>query len=324
MLKTYIPLSILPNDKTLKNIAPYFHNRKENPSPDEGVNVYTDGSKMGPNCGSGFLIKWGDQTRMGMSYNGHFNTVFLSEVRAIAIAVEKLLTENITTKIVNIYSDCQSAIAAIFSVKSNSKTIQNCWHQLQKLDKNFEWSISWVKAHVGIEGNESADKLAKKATQIYYRGTQPVLPIAPIHVKNAIQAFTNTNWDIYWNGRVDCRQTKLWFPEPNIKESKEILKLNKSDFGLITRWITGHCFLARHEAIINNEDPICNKCFIDDQTPWHLLKECPATAAIRSDIPPNKWTTGNILKTIKRMEFLEVLPEIPIDQNQVIMTEQSQ
>ncbi len=115
-------------------------------------------------------------------------------------------------------------------------------------------------------------------------------------------------------GRLDCRQTKLWFPNPNQKESKNILNLNKNDFGLITRWITGHCFLAWHEAIIKNQDPICPKCFTDDQTPWHLLKECPATLPIRSDIPHDHWTTGILLKTIKRIEFLEVFPELPFSQ----------
>jgi hypothetical protein len=72
----------------------------------------------------------------------------------------------------------------------------------------------------------------------------PKLPTASVYTINEIMKFTNANWDTYWNGRVDCRQTKLWFPCPNPKISKEILKLNKMDFGLITRWLSGHCFLA--------------------------------------------------------------------------------
>jgi hypothetical protein len=73
--------------------------------------------------------------------------------------------------------------------------------------------------------------------------------------------------------------------------------------------------LARHEAIINNWDPICPKCFTDDQTPWHLLRECPATLQIRSAIPPDQWTTGILLKAIKKIEFLEVFPELPYSQS---------
>jgi len=123
------------------------------------------------------------------------------------------------------------------------------------------------------------------------------------------------NWETYWNGRIDCRQTKLWFPKPNYKESQNILNLKKDDFGLISHWIKGHCFLARHETIINNLDPICPKCFTDDQMPWHLLKDCPATLPIRAAIPNNHWTTGILLKTIKRIEFLQVFPELPFSQS---------
>ncbi len=308
MLRTFIPLALAPSDKGLKLPAPQFLNRSHSPLNTEGAEVYTDGSKMGPNCGSGFVLKWGDQTRLGLNYNGQHYTVFLSEIKAIALAVEKLLTEKIPTHI-NIYSDCTSAIAAILAPRSNSKAVHHCWSLLQKLDKHHKWSLSWVKAHVGISGNETADILAKKATQLSTQNPNPNLPIAPIHVQNAITKFSNANWDTYWNGRADCRQTKLWFPTPNPKESKFILKLNRNDFGLITRWLTGHCFLARHESLINNEDPTCNKCFMAHQTPWHLLKECPATRAIRANIPPDHWTTGTILQAIKQMDFLEVLPE---------------
>jgi ribonuclease HI len=309
MLKQYVPLAFHPSDRGPKNRAPHFQNKLKTPDKTNEVEVYTDGSKMGPDCGSGFIIKWDKQTRLGLSYNGKNFTVFLSEVRAIALAIEKVLTENITKTTINIYSDCTSAIAAILNPRSTSKTVQHCWSPLKQLDKSYKWSISWVKAHVGISGNESADLLAKRATQM--NQTDPKLPTAPIHIRNTIAKFSNANWNTYWNGRGDCRQTKLWFPSPNHKESNNILRLNRQDFGLLTRWLTGHCFLARHESIINNEDPICNKCFMEDQTPWHLLRDCPATRPIRSHIPPNQWNTGMILKAIKNMDYLEVLPELP-------------
>jgi ribonuclease HI len=49
--------------------------------------------------------------------------------------------------------------------------IQKCWKQLQQLDNNYKWSISWVKAHVGIAGDESAYKLAKQASQMSWPTT---------------------------------------------------------------------------------------------------------------------------------------------------------
>jgi hypothetical protein len=233
--------------------------------------------------------------------------VFLSEIRAITLAIERLLWEKIPDTTVNIYSDSQSAIAALQNTKSNSKAIHQCWSKLKQLDKTHKWSLSWVKAHIGIRGNEQADKLAKKGTTFQHKLS--TLPIAPRHAINEIVKFTTKNWDIYWNGRADCRQTKLWLPAPDPKISREILKLNKSDFGLITRWLTGHCFLARHEALLNNEDPTCHLCFLDEQTPWHLLRECPATISVRRNIPHDHWSPGIILKSIKHIQYLEVFPD---------------
>jgi len=309
MLQKYIPSASLTCDRGQRILAPIFQNRLETPQVEDEVAIYTDGSKLGPDCGSGFFLKWRDQTRIGLGYNGQKFTVFLSELRAITLALDRLIWEKIPDTVVNIYSDSQSAIAAILSNKSNSNAVQQCWSKLKQIDKFYKWSISWVKAHVGIKGNELADKLAKRATQFKHNISK--VPIAPIHTIKEITNFTNENWNTYWNGRVDCRQTKLWFPSPNPKISKEIIKLNKIDFGLITRWITGHCFLARHEALIHNEDPTCHLCFIDEQTPWHLLKECPATNKIRSNIPPDKWNTGIILKAIKNISYLEVFPDLP-------------
>jgi ribonuclease HI len=92
---------------------------------------------------------------------------------------------------VNIYSDSQSAIAAILNSKSNSKAVQECWTKLSKFDKLYKWSLTWVKAHAGLKGNEQADKLAKKGTQ--FKHASPKLPIASVCMINEIVKFTNVN-----------------------------------------------------------------------------------------------------------------------------------
>ncbi len=142
-----------------------FRNNLTIPQLEDEVAVYSDGSKLGPDCGSGFFMCWRDQTRFGVSYNGQKYTVFLSEIRAISLALDRLIWEKLPNTAVNNYSDSQSAIAGILNSKSNSKAVQECWTKLSKLDKLYKWSLTWVKAHAGLKGNEQADKLAKKGTQ---------------------------------------------------------------------------------------------------------------------------------------------------------------
>jgi len=59
-------------------------------------------------------------------------------------------------------------------------------------------------------------------------------------------------------------------------------------------------FLACRDAIMNNGDLICNKCLLDDQTSWHLLKEGPATQLLQANILHDQWSTGDPLNSIKK------------------------
>ena len=90
--------------------------------------------------------------------------------------------------------------------------------------------------------------------------SNPLLPNPPNIIRKNIRKFSISNWKQYWSSRPDCRQTKLWLPEPNFKHSKDILILSRTELGLLTRWITGHCYLARHQSLIHFNSPECNLC----------------------------------------------------------------
>ncbi|GBL91332.1 hypothetical protein AVEN_203484-1 [Araneus ventricosus] len=62
---------------------------------------------------------------------------------------------------VNIWSDSESSLQALKSFYVKSKIIQEA--QMTLLE-NARIMLSWVKAHIGIKGNEIADTLTKEAT----------------------------------------------------------------------------------------------------------------------------------------------------------------
>ena len=68
-------------------------------------------------------------------------------------------------KYVKIFSDSQAAIAAIDSSDVTSQAVLDTKVALNKLAKlTRNTVIVWIKAHMGHDGNEVADEMAKQGT----------------------------------------------------------------------------------------------------------------------------------------------------------------
>jgi len=313
IIDQFVPEVNLPNDRCPRTLSPLWTNNITPPPPShpeakqDFTQIFTDGSGNNNNFGSGFLIQTGFQKARGIANNGPMYTVFLSEVRAIYLAVQNFLHSPPTnTTKVHIFSDSTSAIQAIKHPTTTSKLIRQTWQALKKLDATYAWSLGWVKGHAGNQGNEEADTLAKAGTKLGVIGPPPFIPIPYNYVKNSIKKLTLQNWTSYWLNRPDCRQTKLWFPKPDLKKSKLIMSKSRTEVGLIIRWITGHCYLARHQSLIFPEiNPICSLCEQEDETPWHLLTECP-NPLVQNKLPHDHWEVDPLLNLINRLKFLEV------------------
>jgi ribonuclease HI len=65
-----------------------------------------------------------------------------------------------------IYTDSRVAIDSIHNTNNHSYLPEEIRKMIANLDRR-EWKIkfSWVKAHVGILGNETADGIAKEAAR---------------------------------------------------------------------------------------------------------------------------------------------------------------
>ena len=87
-----------------------------------------------------------------------------------------------------------------------------------------------------------------------------------------------------WENSPHCRQTKIFFPKVDPVKSNHLLKLNKDDFGRAIRWLTGHCFLNRHNHLLDPfkyPSPTCRACNLEQETSSHIICECEALGHIR-------------------------------------------
>ena len=93
------------------------------------------------------------------------STVFQAEIEAIKHACQYVIAnlQDIHPKYIKILSDSQAAIQALNKPRITSKTVLATLEYMETLALNVKHlNLVWIKAHVGIEGNEQADQAAKE------------------------------------------------------------------------------------------------------------------------------------------------------------------
>jgi hypothetical protein len=67
-------------------------------------------------------------------------------------------------------------------------------------------------------------------------------------------------------------------------KSSHLLRQNKDNFGRAIRWLTGHCFLNRHNHLLHpleHPSPTCRACGQGQENPSHIICDCEAISFIR-------------------------------------------
>lgn len=136
----------------------------ENSQRPLNCNVYTDGSKLDDQVGSGVYISRNDQIIARHSIRlPDFATVYQAELMAIQQAA--LILQGITDlTTIKVYVDSQAALRTFQADFLKSKLALQTINQLNLINHQ-QMIFVWTKAHVGTSGNEEADKLAKEGTK---------------------------------------------------------------------------------------------------------------------------------------------------------------
>lgn len=234
---------------------------------------YTDGSKIEGNVGLGTVIYRNNRPWQTIKYRLDKRcSNNQAEQLAILKALEKIADiHNVSNndKMVAIYTDSKITLDSIKDSRNYNTLIENIKRRLI-LMKNDNWLVhfKWVKAHVGIVGNEQADRLAKKAAQdphseVIYRKYPKTSVISEVKERSLVK------WQTRWESSNKGLVTKAFFPTV-----AQRLKIKLQVSPELTTMITGHgklrSYLNRFKII---DEPTC-PCNDGEQTSDHLIFSC--------------------------------------------------
>lgn len=145
---------------------------------DRHIDLYTDGSKIEK---EGQLLEtavgcavFSEKEFFSCSFRlPDLSSIFSAEAMAIIFALNKIeeYSQNILVQVdsFRIFSDSESTLKAVCSIQGlNYESPLICEIRCKILDlkeKGIEVELFWIPSHVGIQGNEQADKMAKVATE---------------------------------------------------------------------------------------------------------------------------------------------------------------
>ena len=283
----------------------------------QDIIVYTDGSKhKDGQTGLGYTIEFKKKyhrPRKAIKLCKKLpdtSTVFQAEVAAALEATCRL--KGVKNKKILIRIDSQACLKALQAKTITSSLVMKCNNSLRALCQNNETvTLKWIKAHVGHQGNETADQLANQGA---VNGPPLDLPKPPCWVKAKIKEHILNKWDHHWKMEPTCRQTKIFCPsilEPPISK-KQLKSLTRTCLKQLLRLFTGHNVLRRHRNEImypGEGEPIsCRWCEDPDskESSEHVMFQCDAHHANRTQIfeqlPPldPPCSPGKILSFLKR------------------------
>ncbi len=250
-----------------------------------GIEAYTDGSKTPEGAGSGVYATRKGEVIISESERIGQASVFHAELHGIKMAC-RALTDCMGDDI-RIMLDNQAAIKAIGGEFTNDPWVYQAAEACRALGKWNYVTVAWVAGHSNHDGNERADTAAKKGAAATSDANENP-PTLMREAKAAAREISLQEWERGYRADPRFRQTKLFIEKPDRMIWREICKLSRQTVGRLVRFLTGHAYVLRTEAVIHGvedtADISCRLCGEEDETAAHIISECPALAQKRNEV----------------------------------------
>ena len=279
------PVGEIENQGLNPNQALQEYIEKEYPG---STQLYTDGSKDSDSrCGYSLVHLNRPQLNFAASING-ISSIFTAEAMAIDRALLTILDNSIPNAVIG--TDSLSVLETLLR-----DGLHNLVHPIiasirQKIyciiERGYALRLFWLPAHIGIEGNEAADLLAKKVSKLIIGEKRIRFFMDWFNIySNKMNAKIHDLICTYGDqarpkGEIYIRNIKsfnkrAWFKDRN---------LTRKDITYIDRIRSGHCQLRAHLFRMKIVDsPSCD-CGEIPQNIDHIVWFCPVYFQGRAEL----------------------------------------
>lgn len=251
--------------------------------------IYSDGAKAenGASCAA---VSFNDSRRKKLMTE---TSIFSAELYGLICALQ--IAKKTQNTRITIFCDSQSAIKVIEHYDTNHPIIAKIITKLLDLQqKGKKITVCWCPSHIGIAGNERADREATSALQSNLPVSNNVLPCRdwyPI-IKKEIKRTWNAEWQMIQGNKL--RQIK-----PTVYPWTSSNQPTRKNSIILTRIRIGHTKLTHQHLMENRPPPYCEDCLVPLSI-HHVLAECPSNVEARLRHYPQ--TCGlSSTETLKKM-----------------------
>jgi ribonuclease HI len=116
-----------------------------------------------------------------------------------------------------ILSDSQAASRVLNNFQINSALVWDSCRSLVGLAEHKRVQLIWMLGHMGIDGNEMADQLARQGSSCPFIGPEPALGISAKNAREVIGGWMERKHVAYWQSIRGQRQAQGFRKRPSAK-----------------------------------------------------------------------------------------------------------
>jgi kelch-like protein 2/3 len=221
------------------------------------------------------------------------SSVYSAELRAIILALKRIYQSQNNTFLV--VSDSLSSLEAISRRKITHPLLVDIHDLHTELSSDGKViNFMWAPSHVGIHGNEVADKAAKEALELAIpKFPKQSVPFTDLKRKTA--SYCLDNWKKRWSLQTE---NKLFKVCPDLTKPLLTASKTRKEETILTRLHTGHTYFTHAHLLRREDPPWCHACDTANSVK-HFLSDC----ADLHDLRMKFFGTSNLKKI-----FTEVAP----------------